>query len=157
MIFFVVPDKIITFVQFGQTGFDLNKRGCFHIILAYGNLFLTYRYLIPNWKCLYQLRPWLHPQCGYAPEFLHMFRTNQTMPKYFTWSSLWKKSFSQSEARCKLGIKIALNVITFLINPQENISGKSGDLACICSRKEVNNVSRQSRGQGRHLEYYSEK
>lgn len=125
---FVVLDKIITFVQLGQTGFDLNKRWCFHIIMAYGDLFLTYIHVILNWKCLHQLRPWQHPQYRYAPEFLHKFRTNQTMLRtshevvYET-----KKSFSQSEVRCKLGIKIALNVITFLIGPRENTSGKSDD------------------------------
>lgn len=40
---------------------------------------------------------------------------------------------------------ITLRKITFLQNPQENISGKSVDMTCVCSGEEVNNVSTDQR------------
>lgn len=41
--------------------------------------------------------------------------------------------------------KFALKVITFLKDPKENNSGMSGDLECICSGEEVNNISANQR------------
>jgi hypothetical protein len=41
--------------------------------------------------------------------------------------------------------KFALKVITFLKDTRENNSGMSGDLECICSGEEVNNISANQR------------
>jgi hypothetical protein len=41
----------------------------------------------------------------------------------------------------QIGIKIDLKVRTSLKDPQDNISGYLGDLACICCEEEINNAS----------------